>query len=75
MDGELEERLLGTHLRLVVLAESLRGMGTVAINDGMNVYGLMPDQAVRLLGAFLSYTGREAQAIADVMESILDSPN
>lgn len=75
MDEELEERMLGAHLRLIMLAESLRGMGTVAINDGMNVYGLMPDQAVRLLGAFLAYAGREAQAIADVMESTLDSQN
>lgn len=75
MDGESEERMLDAHLRLVVLAESLRGMGTVAINDGMNVYGLTPEEAVRLLGAFLAYAGREAQTIADAMESTLDSLN
>ena len=75
MDGESEGRMLDAHLRLVILAESLRGMGTVATNGGTNVYGLTPDQAVSLLGAFLSYAGREAQAIANAMEGILDSPN
>lgn len=73
MDGESEERMWDAHLRLVVLSESLRGMGAVATNEGMNVYGLTPHQAVKLLGAFLTYSGREAQAIADAMESTLDS--
>ena len=73
MDEEPEERLWDAHLNLVLLTENLRGMGTVVINDGMNVYGIKPEQAVRLLGTYLTYAGREAQTIADAIESVLDS--